>query len=223
VPDRKLRWALAISATQSVMRDAMTSPDTKPVADDDAPARVLISGLPDLVAQVAAAMPDTVEVAAVPDIADVDDVCRQAGPHHFDAYVQLPASFEVRGASAIARVHHFYADGVLARFTALDAALPALKPQARLVFVLGVLPDAASTDDDRAARRSLTRVLAHAAQADAGASGLIISQLDSSSPAAEIARVATGDPGGQTMLHGASEANYADWRVEVMGLVMMPT
>jgi hypothetical protein len=73
-----------------------------------------------------------------------------------------PSGVSARADSVIARVRHFYADGVLARFTALDAALPALAPGARLTFVMGELPPEAATSDDREARQALTRVLAHA-------------------------------------------------------------
>jgi hypothetical protein len=94
-------------------------------------------------------------------------VCEDAGPGAFDGYVQLPASFTVQGDTAVSRVHHFFADGVLARFPAVAAALPALTPEARLTFVTGVLPPDVSTEDDVAARSALVRILGQAAQADA--------------------------------------------------------
>ena len=56
---------------------------------------------------------------------------------------------------------------MLARFPAVAAALPALKPEGRLTFVAGVLPPDVSTEDDVAARAALLRILGHAAQADA--------------------------------------------------------
>lgn len=62
----------------------------------------------------------------VVQLSDLPAAVRAAGPDAFDSYVQLGASFTVKGSTAIQRVHHFFADGVLARFTALDTVLAAL-------------------------------------------------------------------------------------------------
>src|SRR4051794_12466954 len=103
--------------------------------------RYLVSGIAQLVSDVAAVLRDQgVEVDEVDDIHDVSKVCAAAGPAAFDGYVQLPATFTVQGDTAVDRVHHFFADGVLARFPAVAAALPSLVPGARLTFVTGVLP-----------------------------------------------------------------------------------
>jgi hypothetical protein len=122
--------------------------------------RVLVSGAAAHVAEVAVQLrARAADVTEVTDLADVPAVCAAAGPHTFDSYVQLPATFRVTGATAVLRVHHFYAEGVLARFTALAAALPSLTTEARVTFVLGTLPPEAASSDDREARRALTRVL----------------------------------------------------------------
>src|SRR4029450_536001 len=99
------------------------------------------------------------------DIHDVPRACTEAGPGAFDGYIQLPASFTVQGDTAVTRVHHFFAEGVLARFPAVAAALPALKPEGRLTFVAGVLPPDVSTEDDVAAPAAVVRILGRAAQA----------------------------------------------------------
>src|SRR4029450_11256796 len=125
------------------------------------------------------------------DIHDVPRVCADAGPRAFDGYVQLPASFTVQGDTAVTRVHHFFADGVLARFPAVAAALPWPKPAARLRFVAGVLPPAVSTEDDGPARAALIRILGQAAQADA-ANGLRVCTLSSGATAKDIALTAMG-------------------------------
>ena len=100
---------------------------------------VLVSGAQAQVVEVAAALrARDAEVAEVYDLDEVAAACDSAGPRVFDSYVQLPASFRVRGDTAVLRVHHFYAEGVLARFTALAAALPSLTLTARLTFVMGI-------------------------------------------------------------------------------------
>src|SRR5690242_4593109 len=152
---------------------------------------VLLSGAPDVVGQVAAALrARDAEVTEVTDLSTVPAVCAAAGPSAFDAYVQLPATFRAQGDTAIRRVHHFYAQGVLNRFTTLAAALPALSPSARLTFVLGTLPPEAATDDDREARRAMIRVLVEAARADRPDGHLSARVLAAGVPAEEISRVA---------------------------------
>lgn len=163
-------------------------------------------------------------VTEVDDLADVPGVCADAGPGAFDAYVQLPASFEVRGDTAVARVHHFYAEGVLARFPALAAALPVLTDPARITFVLGRLPADAATTDDRDARQALTRVLTHAARADLPHGRLLVRVLEAGSQAAEIAQVSLGrGPDKELLTERLSGASYADWRVELFGLAAVQT
>jgi hypothetical protein len=186
--------------------------------------RYLVSGIAELVSDVAAVLREHgVDVVEVDDIADVPRACRDAGPKSFDGYVQLPASFTVQGQTAVARVHHFFADGVLARFPAVQAALPALAPGARLTFVTGVLPPDVSTDDDVAARASLIRVLGHAARADAPA-GLRVTVLGSGSSPKEIALTVLGrgaERGAQT--GELSDEAYAEWRMELLGIMWAET
>jgi hypothetical protein len=186
--------------------------------------RYLVSGIAELVSDVAAVLREHgADVVEVDDIADVPRVCRGAGQNSFDGYVQLPASFTVQGETAVARVHHFFADGVLARFPAVEAALPALAPGARLTFVTGVLPQDVSTDDDVAARSALIRVLGHAARADAP-EGLRVTALGSGSSAKEIALTVLGrgaERGAQT--GDLSDEAYAEWRMELLGMMWAET
>src|SRR3954467_5368305 len=121
--------------------------------------RYLVSGIAELVSAVAAVLREhDAEVVTVDDLADVPGACSAAGPDAFDGYVQLPATFTVEGDTAVARVHHFFDDGVLERFPAVAAALPALKPESRLTFVTGVLPPDVSTEDDVSARAALVKI-----------------------------------------------------------------
>jgi hypothetical protein len=185
--------------------------------------RYLVSGIAELVSDVAAVLREhSAEVVTVDDIADVPGVCAEAGPDAFDGYVQLPASFTVRGDTAVGRVHHFYGEGVLARFPAVAAALPALRPEARLTFVTGVLPGDLSTEDDVAARAALVRILGRAAQADA-ANGLRVCTLGSGATPKEIALTALGRNPDSRSFTTASEESYAEWRMELLGVMWAET
>ena len=185
--------------------------------------RYLVSGIAQLVSDVAAALREyDVDVVEVDDIDEVPRACAEAGPAAFDGYVQLPATFTVRGDTAVARVHHFYAEGVLARFPAVGAALPSLKADARLTFVTGILPSDVSTEDDVAARASLVRVLARAACADA-AEGLRVTFLDSGSTPEEIALAALGRGPTSDAIAAASEEDYSEWRMELLGMMWVET
>jgi hypothetical protein len=184
----------------------------------------LVSGMAELVARVASVLREngstTVEV---PDIKDVPGACADAGAGAFDGYVQLPATFTVQGGTAVERVHHFFADGVLARFPAVAAAVPALTTQARITFVMGVLPPEVSTDADVAARAALVRVLAHAARAD-GPDGLRVSVVGSGSTPKEIAATAMGrNREWESLPDETAAASYSDWRVELLGLMSIET
>jgi hypothetical protein len=184
--------------------------------------RYLVSGIADLVSDVAAVLREhDVEVVEVGDIDDVPRVCADAGAAAFDGYVQLPASFTVQGDTAVTRVHHFFAEGVLARFPAVAAALPALKPDARLTFVTGVLPQDVSTEDDVAARAALVRILGRAAQADA-ANGLRICTVGSGATAKEIALTALGRSSGVGSSTTEPE-EYSEWRIELLGMMWAET
>ena len=191
----------------------------------DPPGRVLVSGTTELVDQVAGALRRRdARVTAVTDLEDLPAVCAAAGPEAFDSYVQLPSTFAARGDTAIQRVHHFYANGVLARFGALDATVPALSPTARLTFVMGQLPPEAATPDDREARQSLTRVLAHAARADRRDGELTVRFLAAGTAADDVAYVALGgDFARRQLMDRLAELPYADWRVELLGLATMET
>jgi hypothetical protein len=175
----------------------------------------LISGIPELAAEVAAALAEHGHtVVEVGDIADVPAACAAAKQPFDGGYVQLPATFAIEGATAVERIRHYFADGVLARFPAVAAALPVLGPAARLTFVLGVLPPDVATDDDVAARAALVRVLARGAGADAGRA-VGVDVLGAGTSPAEIARAAIG--AGTTSSPDES-ADYADWRVELLGM-----
>ena len=185
--------------------------------------RYLVSGIAELVSDVAAVLREhEAEVVEVDDIDDVPRACSEAGPGAFDGYIQLPASFTVQGDTAVNRVHHFFADGVLARFPAVAAALPTLKPEARLTFVAGVLPPDVSTEDDVAARAALLRILGHAAQADAS-NGLRICTLGSGATAKDIALTAMGRNTDRGAFTTEPDESYDEWRIELLGMMWAET
>ena len=186
---------------------------------------VLVSGAESHVADVATALRARgAAVTEVSDLADVPAAARDAGPGAFDVYVQLAASFRVAGDTAVQRVRHFYADGVLARFEALDAALPALRAPSQVVFVLGTLPPEVATADDREARHALTQVLGRAARADAAPGELLVRVLDADAEPERIAALALGQappPRGQE--GRLADLSLEDWRVELMSVVLVQT
>jgi hypothetical protein len=188
-------------------------------------AAVLVSGAAGFVSEVADALrAHGAEVTEVTDLAEVPAVCAAAGPGAFHSYVQLPATFTVHGDTAVHRVHHFYADGVLARFPALAGALPALASSSRVTFVLGQLPVEVATADDREARRALVRVLGHAARADTPDGELAVRILDTGSTPDEIALVALGrDPARVGLLDQLNDMSYEDLRIEMLGLISAET
>jgi hypothetical protein len=186
---------------------------------------LLVSGAASLTSGVAEALRARgADVTEVTDLAEMASACEAAGASAFDAYVQLPGEYQLEGATAIERVHSFYAKGVLARFRALAAALPAFAPQSRLVFVLGHLPPDVDTADDREARRALARVLAQAARADAPESRIDVRVLDAGTSAEDVSMVALGvDVARFELMARVSDTNYADWRVELLGLASVET
>ena len=181
--------------------------------------RFLVSGIPALVSDVSAALQDNgSDAVQVGSIADVPKACADAGPEGFDGYIQLPATFTVEGDTAIQRVHHFFAEGVLARFAAVEAALGVMRPDGRITFVMGVLPADVSTQDDVDARAALVRVLGHAARADVGAA-LRLDVLESGSTPKEIALTALGRGSERQPVAAMSDESYTEWRMELLGMV----
>ena len=184
------------------------------------PTNVLVSGAPERIEAVARVLREhDCTVVEVDDLERVPQACAEAGEGAFDAYVQLPATFAIEGRTAIERLHHLFVRGVMARFPAMDAAVPALKPGARVTVVAWQLPAEVATDDDIEARRALYRVLAHGARADAG-DDLVVRVLGSSTSTEDVVAVALGQ---ETLrpssVESLSAVSYADWRVELLGLV----
>lgn len=186
---------------------------------------VLVSGAEEQVAKLAGALRDRgADVTEVIDLEDMPKVCAGAGTAVFDAYIQLPSTFQMHGETIVERVHDFYANGVLARFPALAAAIPALKPAARVTFVLGQLSAEVASPEDRSARQSLTKVLSHGARADAPKASFSMQILDSDASMAAVVASGLGQgSSSRDLLDRLSDLDYADWRVEVLGLAAFET
>jgi len=185
---------------------------------------VLVSGEENHVAEVADALRRRgATVTEVTELADLPESCRTAGDGVFDCYVQLAAAFRMEGTSAVQRVRHFYANGVLARYSALDAARDALASPASVVFVLGTLPPEVTTDDDRNARAALTGVLGRAARSDATPGELTIRVLDADAEADRIAALSLGQAPPPRQEPRLAEMSLEDWRIELMSVVFVDT
>ena len=180
---------------------------------------VLITGTPPRVAEVAAALR---ERGADPvEVGDLDELTAAVGGRQLDAYVQLPVRTQTPDGSVTARVREFLAIGLLRRFDAVEAALPALSEGRSVVLVAGHHPGQASLPDDRRARTGLLHVLAAAVRADRGP-GLRVSVLDHDATPERIAERALGrdeaEQPEQVNLTAQPGDRYDDWRVEIIGL-----
>jgi hypothetical protein len=185
---------------------------------------VLVSGEVTRVAEVADALRRRgATVTEVTDLADVPEVCRKAGDGAFDCYVQMGTAIRMEGATAVQRVRHFYANGVLARFSALDAAREALASPASVVFVLGAMPSEVTDDDDRNARMALTTVLGRAARSDAAPGELTIRILDADVGVDRIAALSLGQAPPPRQEPRPTEMSLEDWRMELMSVVFVQT
>lgn len=89
---------------------------------------------------------------------------------------------------------------------------------------MGRLPPDVASSADRDARRSLTEVLARAAQADTAPTGLRVEILKATASTVQIARSAL-DQGRPAFVSvpDLDELSFADWRVEFLGVAQLET
>ena len=186
---------------------------------------VVVTGAAEPVAAVSAALRDAgAEVTAVDDLKELGAALAGIAPRSLDCYVQLPVHVAARGEAVIERVRNFLEDGLLARFTAASTILPAMSDGGVVILVGGHTPVEASAPDNQTARLALMDVLAHAIQADRSANRLGVRVLPHGESAEHIAAVALGgEPTREQALAELRarepEMSFADWRIEVMGLV----
>jgi hypothetical protein len=141
------------------------------------------------------------------------------GSGSLDCYVQLPKDVRIERGTVVERVGEFLAGGLLARFKAAAAVLPALRPGATVVLVDGHRPPHDDTPDDPHARFDLLRVLGQAVVADREDTRTFV--VGSERSPEEIARVAAGRGQVAGLSPAASpnddpDLSYADWKREVL-------
>lgn len=176
---------------------------------------VVVTGAPGQVAAVSAALRQAgAEVTAVDDLEGLDAALAGISPGSLDCYVQLPVQLRARGGTVTERVRNFLEDGLLARFAAASAILPAVSDDGRVVLVGGNTLVEAAEPDDHSARLALLDVLAHAIQADKQATRIEVRVLPHDDPAERIAAVAL-----RADSKVEPKMSFEEWRVEVMGLV----
>ena len=186
---------------------------------------VVVTGAAEQVAAVAAALTESgAEVIAVDDLGGLDAAVAGITAGSLDCYVQLPVHVAARGEAVVERVRNFLEDGLLARFSAASAVLPAVSDEARVVLVGGNTLVEASAPDDHSARLGLLKVLADAFQADRSATKIRVRVLPNDEPAEHIGAVAMGaEPSREQaladLLAQEPKMSFDDWRIEVMGLV----
>lgn len=187
--------------------------------------KALVSGCDERVGQVAEALrAEGADVVAVEDPSRLREVALALDPASLSCYVQLPVRVEATGQTLVGRVRTFLQEGLLARFDAVDAVLPALKDDATVVLVSG--NTAVTSDrmpDDAAARFALLNVLAHAVRAEKAPGMVRVRMLERDTETSDIAAVALrGErrrPLGMAQIHAReAELSYEDWRAEIMGL-----
>lgn len=182
------------------------------------PKRTLITGSPDRVAALAKAF------AAVGD--DTVTLDELAPGVHVDRYVQLGVTVPARGETVVRRVHSFLSEGLLERFTVVERILPLLNDEATVLLVAGNLSAEGTAPDDRVARLSLLRVLAHAIRADLAPNRVRVRVISGGRSDDEIVRFAQSgakDPRAELLAPPESTSNttYQDWRTEVLGLAQV--
>jgi hypothetical protein len=186
---------------------------------------VLVTGAAERVAEVSEALRKAgAEVVLVDDLGKLDAALAGIAPGSLAGYVQLPVNVAARGHNVVERVRNFLEDGLLARFSAASAVLPAMSDEARVVLVGGNTFVEASAPDDHSARLGLLKVLADAFQADKSATKIQVRVLANDKSAEHIGAEALGaEPTREQaladLLAQEPKMSFDDWRIEVMGLV----
>lgn len=185
----------------------------------------MVTGAAERVAEVSEALRKAgAEVISVDDLGKMDAALAEVAPGSLDGYVQMPVNVAARGDNVVERVRNFLEDGLLARFSAASAVLPAMSDEARVVLVGGNTFVEASAPDDHSARLGLLKVLADAFQADKSATKIQVLVLPNDKAAEHIGAVALGaEPTREQalaeLLAQEPKMSFDDWRIEVMGLV----
>jgi hypothetical protein len=184
--------------------------------------RVLITGAPERVDALGKRF-------AAADVEQVTLPQPGSGARAVDYYVQLGDVVPARGDTLVRRVHSFLSDGLLGRFAIAERVLPLLADDAVVLLVAGNLQKEIAAPDDRLARLSLLRVLAHAMRADLAPKRVrirVISSDRSDDEITEYALTGARDPLAEVPPrpdYQASSRTYEDWRIQMMGLAHIET
>jgi hypothetical protein len=184
----------------------------------------LVTGSPERVAQVSSALHALgCEALAVDNPGQLASICASLGRHAIDHYVQLPVDVPSPGGTVVSSLQAFLTGGLLARFDAVAAVLPTLRPDASVILVAGNLPAELTAPDDRQARIALLRVLAQAILADTAPMPVRAAVVEYSRSAEQIAQI-TIDPAANRLrvisevADRYPEMSYDDWRLAVLSL-----
>ncbi len=185
---------------------------------------VLVSGSDRRVEELAEAVRAAgAEVLAVHDPAQVAEAVAGLPAGGLHGYVQLPVTVPLEGESVVRRVRSFLEGGLLSRFEAVQAALPALAEDGRVLLVAGNTTSSGSDlPDDRAARLALLEVLSHAIRADKAPAKVRVQVLQGRSASELAAAVLDGTtpvrPDVADLRRREVDMSYSDWRTEVLGM-----
>ncbi|MDP8969166.1 MAG: hypothetical protein M3N52_01380 [Actinomycetota bacterium] len=184
----------------------------------------LVTGSSERVAAVADALEAVgFTVTAVSDRKEVARVCAGFEPGSLDSYVQMPGRILPQGRSVVRRLEEFLTQGLLARYQAAAAVLPALGPHATVVLVTGNHPSESGLPDDQAARVSLLRVLAQAILADTAHTEVRAAVVEQGRSATDIAEIVQQRPPQRLRVvsdyvEEPADISYVDWRLHVLEL-----
>lgn len=185
----------------------------------------MVSGCDERVGQVAAALREGgAEVVEVDAPGRLAEIAAGLEPGSLSHYVQLPVNVDVSGSTLVGRVRTFLHKGLLARFDAADAVLPALRDDATVVLVSGnTAVEGGGMPDDASARFALLDVLAHAIRAEKAPGVVRVRLIPADTDASDIAAVTLrgvrlAPRGIRDIQAREAEMSYEDWRAEVMGL-----
>lgn len=184
----------------------------------------LVTGSSERVAAIAEALERVgFAVTAVSDRKEVARVCAGFEPGSLDCYVQMPGRILPQGDSVVRRLEEFLTQGLLARYRAAAAVLPALGAHAMVVLVTGNHPSESGLPDDQAARVSLLRVLAQAILADSAHTEVRAAVVEQGRSATDIAEIVQQRPPQRLRVvsdyvEETADISYVDWRLHVLEL-----
>ena len=129
------------------------------------------------------------------DVGALHQLVVELGAGSIDLYLQLPTAIHARGGNAVEVVRNFLTDGLIARFDAASAVVPALAQGAAVVLVSGNHPggEGGEAPDNPQARLALMKVLGHTLLLQQGGK-LAVKIVDQQQTPERVAEVAVEAP-----------------------------